>query len=56
MLCGILEPTEGTAEVLGLDVRHHPESVKEPVVYISQRLSLWGDLMVLLNLEFYAGV
>ncbi len=56
MLCGILEPTEGTAEVLGLDVRHHPEAVKERVGYMSQRFSLWGDLTVLENLEFYAGV
>ncbi|MGH2402884.1 MAG: ATP-binding cassette domain-containing protein [bacterium] len=56
MLCGILDPTEGTAEVLGFDVRRHPEEIKARIGYMSQRFSLYPDLTVRDNLEFYAGV
>jgi ABC-2 type transport system ATP-binding protein len=56
MLCGILDPTEGSAEVLGYDVRRDPEAVKAHIGYMSQRFSLWADLTVRENLEFYAGV
>jgi ABC-2 type transport system ATP-binding protein len=55
MVCGLLDPTEGTAEVLGLDVRRHREAVKQRIGYMSQRFSLWADLTVRENLEFYAG-
>ncbi len=56
MLCGILDPTEGTAEVLGYNVQRDPEAVKARIGYMSQRFSLWADLTVRENLEFYAGV
>lgn len=56
MLCGILDPTEGTAEVLGFDVRRQPEEIKARIGYMSQRFSLYPDLTVRENLEFYAGV
>ncbi|HEY4002108.1 MAG TPA: ABC transporter ATP-binding protein [Candidatus Xenobia bacterium] len=56
MLCGILDPSEGTAEVLGEDVRKNPEAVKSQIGYMSQKFSLWNDLTVLENLQFYAGV
>lgn len=56
MLCGILDPTEGTAEVLGFDIRRHPEAIKARIGYMSQRFSLYPDLTVRDNLEFYAGV
>ncbi len=56
MLCGILDPTEGSAEVLGYDVQRDPEAVKARIGYMSQRFSLWADLTVRENLEFYAGV
>src|SRR3989441_2551394 len=55
MLCGILDPSEGTAEVLGFDVTRQSEEVKERIGYMSQRFSLYPDLTVRENLEFYAG-
>ncbi len=56
MLCGILSPTEGKAEVLGLDVTRDPERIKERIGYMSQRFSLYNDLTVEENLAFYAGI
>lgn len=56
MLCGILDPSEGRAEVLGYDVAREPEQVKARIGYMSQRFSLWSDLSVTENLEFYGGV
>ncbi|MGQ0571534.1 MAG: ABC transporter ATP-binding protein [Armatimonadota bacterium] len=56
MLCGILDPTEGSAQVLGFDVRRHPEEIKARIGYMSQRFSLYPDLTVRENLEFYAGI
>ncbi|GAB4556644.1 MAG: ABC transporter ATP-binding protein [Anaerolineae bacterium] len=56
MLCGILPPTEGRATVLGFDVAREPGKVKQHIGYMSQRFSLYDDLTVRENLEFYAGV
>ncbi len=56
MLCGILTPSEGRADVLGYDVTRDPEQIKERVGYMSQRFSLYDDLTVEENLAFYAGI
>ncbi len=56
MLCGLITPTEGTARVMGIDVARNPEAVKPHIGYMSQKFSLYDDLTVLENLQFYAGV
>jgi ABC-2 type transport system ATP-binding protein len=56
MLCGILEPTEGTGRVLGFDLRTEPERIKAAIGYMSQRFSLYDDLTGEENLTFYATV
>jgi len=56
MLCGILEPTSGTARVAGFDVVEDPEKIKESIGYMSQKFSLYGDLTVQENLEFYGSI
>ncbi len=56
MLCGLLTPTEGSANILGIDVFRNPEQVKPLIGYMSQKFSLYDDLTVLENLQFYAGV
>ncbi len=56
MLCGILDPSEGSAEVLGYDIRRDAEAIKARIGYMSQRFSLWSDLTVVENVEFYASV
>lgn len=56
MLCGILSPTSGQAEVLGYDVTRDPERIKARIGYMSQRFSLYNDLTAEENLTFYAGI
>ena len=56
MLCGILEPSEGSGRVLGIDLRREPERIKAAIGYMSQRFSLYDDLSAAENLVFYAMV
>jgi ABC-2 type transport system ATP-binding protein len=56
ILCGLLSPTSGEALVNGFDVAKEPEKVKQSVGYMSQRFSLYNDLKVEENLDFFAGV
>jgi len=55
MLCGLLLPTAGTARVAGFDVGREPEAVKSSIGYMSQRFSLYLDLPVGDNLDFFGG-
>jgi len=56
MLCGILEPTSGTGKVGGFDVATQPEEIKDVIGYVSQRFSLYSDLTVFENLNFYGQI
>jgi ABC-2 type transport system ATP-binding protein len=56
MLCGLLKPTSGSGQVLGIDVARHPDEVKRRIGYMSQRFSLYEDLTVIENLRFFGGV
>ncbi len=54
MLCGILKPTAGRAEVAGIHVVKNPEEVKKRIGYMSQKFGLYDDLTVMENLMFYS--
>lgn len=56
MLCGLLTPTEGSAEVLGHQVPGDVEALKREIGYMTQRFSLYEDLTVFENLEFIAKI
>jgi ABC-2 type transport system ATP-binding protein len=56
MLCGLLRPTSGSAMVGGIDVARDPEAVKRRIGYMSQRFSLYEQLTVDQNIEFFGGI
>ena len=56
MLCGILAPTAGKANVIGFDVFREAEQIKSHIGYMSQKFSLYEDLTVEENIDFYSGI
>ncbi len=56
LLCALLKPTSGTANVGGFSIIDEPEEVKKIIGYMSQRFGLYDDLTVEENISFYAGI
>lgn len=56
ILCGLSYPTSGEAMVAGFDVYKQQESIKKNIGYMSQKFSLYDNLTILENIEFYGGV
>lgn len=56
MLCGLSQPTSGRAKVAGFDVYTQTEQIKKNIGYMSQKFSLYEDLTVWENIEFFGGI
>jgi ABC-2 type transport system ATP-binding protein len=56
MLCGLLKPTKGNALVQGLDLQKAPGEARQQIGYMAQKFSLYGNLSVEQNLDFFAGI
>lgn len=56
MLCGLMTPTSGEAKVLGENLENTSYKIRAKIGYMSQKFSLYGDISVVENLKFFAGV
>ena len=56
MLCGLLKPSSGTARIAGIDFRKSGTAARNRIGYMAQKFSLYGDLTVQQNLDFFSGV
>jgi ABC-2 type transport system ATP-binding protein len=56
MLCGLLKPSDGTASIAGFDFRRSASAARNRLGYMAQKFSLYGDLTVKQNLEFFSGI
>ncbi len=56
MLCGLSKPTEGEAIIAGFDIHKDTENIKRSIGYMSQKFSLYEDLTVVENIQFFGGI
>ena len=56
MMCGLAAPTSGTARIMGIDIKENPSLARSYLGYMAQKFSLYGNLSVKQNLQFFAGV
>lgn len=56
MLCGLIHPSSGSGKVAGYDIYKEPERIKKSIGYMSQKFSLYEDLSVIQNMEFFGGI
>jgi ABC-2 type transport system ATP-binding protein len=56
MMCGLLQPTSGTAQVMGLNLKTATSAARAKIGYMAQKFSLYGNLSVMQNLNFFSGV
>jgi ABC-2 type transport system ATP-binding protein len=56
MMCGVLAPTEGSISLMGFDIRTQKKEIKKRIGYLSQRFSLYQDLTIDENIDFFAEI
>jgi ABC-2 type transport system ATP-binding protein len=56
MLCGLLKPSSGQGKVVGLDLYNQSEQIKHEIGYMSQKFSLYNDLTLSENIDFFGGI
>jgi len=56
MLCGLSTPSSGEATIAGFDVYKEPDKIKQNIGYMSQKFSLYEDLTVAENIQFFGGI
>lgn len=56
MLCGLSKPSSGNATVAGYSINHQAEKIKKEIGYMSQKFSLYDQLTILENLQFFGGI
>jgi len=55
-MCGLINPTKGTVKLLGKDIQKHRKEIQRNIGYLSQIFSLYGDLTIEENIEFFANI
>ena len=56
MLCGLSKPSSGNATIAGFDIYRQTEQIKRHIGYMSQKFSLYEDLTIVENIQFYGGI